>query len=86
MKRIDFKLDGPQDLKPEVAAFFGAPELYRPYNFFRLSSRAADEVMNRQGCQRNPKIPVLHRLDVRGGDGPKGSPAPQSVRRFYYGY
>jgi hypothetical protein len=85
MKKIDFKLNVMQDLKPGVAACFEAFESYIFYKFFRLSSRAADEAMNHQFCE-SPEGPALHRPYVRGGDGLKSLPAPQSVRRFDYGY
>jgi hypothetical protein len=85
MNRVDFNLSVKQNLKPEDADFFEAYASYIFYNFFRLSSRAADEAVNRQCCE-SPERPVLHRPDVRGGgNGLKSLPVPQSVRRFYYG-
>ena len=87
MNRIRFNLDACQDCYPEAVAFLETFRFHNFFKFFRLGSRGDLWCINRHFRERNPENAVSFRPDVgSGGIAAKNAPAPQSVRRIYYGY
>ena len=87
MSRINFELDVHQVFYSEADAFWETFCSFKFFNFFRLSRRWRARFDNpsfpRKESGKLGNVPNL--MSAVAAMSPKSAPAPQSVRRIYYG-